>query len=280
VAKTTGVAGRLLVLAVQVTAGVALAAALVPAFTLEGGWPVLLATCGILLALWGALAAVACAVWGRNSLWVRSYKFAVWEGSILSPTKARVFLTVWSTLPILTPLSLWSAVRIAAALGMQVRLSGFWPVVVATLVAQLGRWLVRLVTPGEPGLFPGERTAVLSSVILCMGVFWSADAVFDGVALAPGPEWQRWLTGLALAALFVLLACRWQVSGPGVSAVLAGIGWLLLWLVTWLSTWLDSTLSVSGVLAFGLTAVALTVAVWPVRAVRAAAEPRHDPVRT
>jgi hypothetical protein len=217
-------------------------------------------------------------VWGKHSDWVRSFKYAVREGSILRPAKPRVFITVWLTLPILTPLSLWSAVRIAAALGMQVRLSGFWPIVVSTLVAMIGRWLLRLLTPGEPGLFPGERKAVLSSTALCMAVLWLADLVFDRVALAPGPEWQRWLTSLVLAALFVLLACRWQVSGPGMSVVLAGIGWLLLWLVTWLSTWLDITLTMSGALAFGLTAAAATAVVWPVRIVRAAAEHPHDSV--
>jgi hypothetical protein len=277
-AKATRTAGTLLVLAVQIIAGVGLAAVLVSRFTVEGGWPALLATCGILLALWAALAAIACAVWGKHSDSVRSFTFAVREGSILWPVRPRVFITVWLTLPVLTPLLLWTAVRIAAALDLQVRLSGFWPVVVATLVALIGRWLLRLLIPGEPGLFPGERRAVLSSTALCMAVLWLADLVFDGVALAPGPEWQRWLTNLVLAALFVLLACRWQLSGPGMSVALAGIGWLLLWLITWLSTWLDVTLSMSGVFAFGLTAAALTVVVWPVRIVRAAAELPHDSV--
>jgi hypothetical protein len=141
---------------------------------------------------------------------------------------------------------------------MQVRLSGFWPVVVSTLVALIGRWLLRLLTPGEPGLFPGEKTAVLCSTALCMAVLSLADQVFDGMALAPGPGWQRWLTSLALAALFVVLAGRWQVTGPGMSVVLVRI--------------------MSGVLAFGLTAAALTLAVWPARINRAAAEHPRDPV--
>ncbi|MCT2583858.1 hypothetical protein [Actinophytocola gossypii] len=254
--------------------GLWVAALVVTDFVVAGRWlPSLLVTAVVLTAMVGLVTAGVSAV-------VRAARRA--DGTDRGEGHAGRLPTAGWVLVVLAwlaaPLLLWLSVRISAALGLPVSLTGFWPTVLTGLVILVVRRavaeLVRVVLRHRR---PGVLVITGLPVVLCVGVLWLADVVFDGVRLGSGPEWQRWLTLVVLAAVMAVMASAVDVRGPGMSIVLVGAVWLLLWLLTSLSTLLDVTLSVSGFWAFAVTAIALSVATWPGRLAHANANQPTGP---
>lgn len=171
---------------------------------------------------------------------------------------------------VLAPAVLWLSVWLCDALGLSVRLSGFWPTVIVAVVVAAAARMVGWI----PALFLGRRRArtairALAAYACILAGLWLAVAVLGDVRLESGPGELQVLAMVVFTALFALVDL--QVTAPGLTMVAAlAINGLKLWLLSWLSTWMDITLRISGFWTFVLAALMLTIAIWLARLGRSA----------
>lgn len=168
---------------------------------------------------------------------------------------------------VLGPLLLWASVRLGRDLDLPVRLTGFGTLVVASLVvyaiAAVCQGLLALATKTGRA---GGSVRVIARYVLCLCGLWFAVAVLGGVRLDSGSGGRQSLALVVVAALILLTTGWFTLSLPVPGLVAVGVvvlNALRLWLVSWLSTWMEPTLGISGFWTFLLTALIISVLMWP-----------------
>ncbi|MYQ47041.1 hypothetical protein GTW40_18605 [Streptomyces sp. SID4985] len=181
-----------------------------------------------------------------------------------------------------TALGLWAGVRLAAAVGLPVTVTGFWTTALAGVVAAGLRPVAAAVlrTP-----FSFSRRAARANVLT---VFWYAAntaglalAAFalDAVAVAPAPAARQALLLAAVAGL-VLLAPRFTLRLPlpgAASVVLIAVRALVLWAVLQAAELLHPGLRIAGFWPLVATAALMWALEWPMRLSEARAEAARQP---
>ncbi|MEO3818005.1 hypothetical protein [Plantactinospora sp. B24E8] len=181
----------------------------------------------------------------------------------------------------LAPVVLWLSVRLCEALGLPVRLSGFWPTVLAAVLVSLIS-----TTVGDLLRLPTGRLRILRTLrflaryLLPMAGLWLTVTWLDNATLGAGDGQQQLSVLVVLAVLFARLA--FEVSAPLVTLVLMlVINVFKLWLLSWLSGWMIHSLQISGFWTFVLAALIVTIVTLPnewLKPRRPPEPPMHDPL--
>ncbi|MEU4149441.1 hypothetical protein [Streptomyces sp. NPDC026659] len=181
-----------------------------------------------------------------------------------------------------TALGLWAGVRLAAAIGLPVTVTGFWTTALAGVVAAGLRPVAAAVlrTPFSLARRPA-RANVLTVFWYAANTAGLALAAFalDAVAVAPAPAARQALLLAAVAGL-VLLAPRFtlRLPLPGVaSVVLVAVRVLVLWAVLQAAELLHPGLRIAGFWPLAGTAALMWALEWPMRLSEARAEAARQP---
>ena len=179
------------------------------------------------------------------------------------------------------PIALWLAARLCAAIGLPVRLSGFWPIVIAAaVVAALGALL------GDLLRLPLGRRRMLRTLgfvaeyaLPTLGL-WLVVVLLGDARQESGPGERQLLVLVIIAALFA--ATQIELSAPFLTIALqVVVNALKLWLLSWASGWTILPVRISGFWTFVLAALIVTAVTWPerwIRALRAGPPPPPTPV--
>jgi uncharacterized membrane protein YvlD (DUF360 family) len=172
---------------------------------------------------------------------------------------------------VLGPVMLWVAGELCRGAGLELRISGFWPLLVAAVVLVAAEsYLGTLIRVGtRDGREEGAAGPVVLTLAAALGL-WLAALALPGARLADGPWWRQLLTLLVLGWLFALnpkvpvpfLRILTSRSGPFLFVVGVCVNALVLWAVTWFSTGLRLPMHIGGVGGFLLAALLVTALMW------------------
>jgi hypothetical protein len=178
---------------------------------------------------------------------------------------------------VLVPVTLWLSIRLSAQLGAPVRVTGFWPAVVAGLVflaiqATASR-LLHVLT------WRRHSQWVLLGLALHLlhgAGLWLAVIALGGVRLEPAPGIDQALTLVVLGIW--IAAVKLEFAAPFLTTIARVAGNALkLWAIAWLTTRMEVTLTVHGFWTLVLASVIVTLVALPAWLVETALLPEDDP---
>lgn len=193
------------------------------------------------------------------------------------------FLVLLLVTVLVSPVAFWLGALLATAIGLPVRMGGFWPTVVASLIVVATRqWLAQPLRLLWGSRRLSRAIRAFFELAIPFGGIAVAVAVLGGVRLDPGPWPRQLLTLVVLTA--VSLVVTLEVTVPYVTTLLRVVGnGLKLWLLALFSEPMALSLHIDGFWWLVFAALITTGANWFLRLARPPKPPPlpdpllHDP---